>query len=423
MSYFKRKAARESLVDDLVPDSINLEAPEENLDAQLAELPSLEAEMDEIDAASDVLESDIEKVEGHVDVAEAAIDEGEELDEGTVAQIEVSQESIRRRYGINSARVARESFRSGSRGATKVAHESWKDTLKDLWQRFLDLLKAARRKIIETKLKYFNAGKSAQSRSKKYTKLMDKVGSEKSKEEISGAFLGYLAVNRKFNLDESISIASSMGGKAATALATLTAQCDSATINITKGESEFKDSNGAALDMGGVSSKFTQLSGLDGDITDYKVAAFPGDIYVQYGEAAKGTGESAIKLSVMVVISGGDKPDDTSMATPTHGDIRKAITGLNKVGLSFEKLLKDFDAYDKKVESLEKAVETLTNKFDKATEDTDRETLQAQRIVARSVVDNYKAANRLAKSVNATVIKGLDGFIKAGMGAYKKSKK
>lgn len=418
MSYFSRKAVRESLSEDLVPDSVNLEAPSENLDAALAELPSLEVEMDEMDAASDVLESDIEKVEGHIETADEAIEEGEELDEGTVAQIEVGQESIRRRYRINTARVARESFRNGARGVTVVARESWQDTLKDLWARFLDLLKAARRKIIETKLKYFNAGKSAQSRSKKYTKAMEKLGSEKSKEDIQGAFIGYLSIDRKFDLDGSIQTARNLGGAMKTAIGQFTNSLNNVTHQIEVGEDGKLSQEGKEVDLGGVSSKLQTLPGLETAGSSYKVTAFPGDNYVQYGEVKSGDNT----YTVLHVVNGGDKPDDNTIPTPSHGDIRKAISGLNAVGASFEKLLKDFDAYDRNVEKLEKAVEKLVDKFHKATEDTDRATLDVQRAAAKAEVDKYKACNRLAKTVNTTVIKGLDGFIKAGMGSYKKAK-
>lgn len=420
MGYFHRKLAREALQEEsMVPDSVNLESPDENLETQLAELPSAEAELDQMDAAAEVLEDDIAAVETHVDMADDAVDQGEELSEDVVKEIEVAQESIRRRYGLSVAKVGAESFRNGARGATKVAQESWQDTLKGLWEKFLELCKAAINKVKELKLKYLNAGKSAVNASKKYREAMKKLGTEKSKEEISGDFISKLAINRQFDIDKSIEIAKTLSGKMSAAAAGFAREVSSVAETVKLVDGKPVRGDGKEVDFGGVTAKISQLSSVDNADQVYGINAFPGDVYVQQAKIKKGE----VEWLDIAVLDGGSKPDATTIPTPSHQQIDRAISGLAQVGTGFEKTLQDFRGYDDGLAKLEKAAEKLVDDYHKKTEDAEREAADVLRQQANAEVRKYKAVNSLARKVNGNVIKGLNGYIKAAMGAYKKAKK
>lgn len=420
MGYFHRKLAREALQEEsMVPDSVNLESPDENLETQLAELPSAEAELDQMDAAAEVLEDDIAAVETHVDMADEAVDQGEELSEDVVKEIEVAQESIRRRYGLSVAKVGAESFRNGARGVTKVAQESWQDTLKGLWEKFLELCKAAINKVKELKLKYLNAGKSAVSASKKYREMMKKLGTEKSKDEISGDFISKLAINRQFDIDKSIETAKTLSGKMSAAAAGFAREVGTVAEMVKLVDGKAVRGDGKEVDFGGVTAKISQLSSVDNADQIYGINAFPGDVYVQQAKIKKGE----VEWLDIAVLDGGSKPDATTIPTPSHQQIDRAISGLAQVGTGFEKTLQDFRGYDDGLAKLEKAAEKLVEDYHKKTEDAEREAADVLRQQANAEVRKYKAVNSLARKVNGNVIKGLNGYIKTAMGAYKKAKK
>lgn len=419
-NFVQRRVARESAGSDNNIDSLSAIVPvEENLDQQLAELTSEEAGIDALSQDGDVLGSDIERTEAAVDAASEAQTQGEELSEETVNNVEVAQESIRRRWGCTGTRVATESFRR-SRGRTAAACESWKDTLKDLYKRFVEFLKTVKNKIKDLRLKYFNVGKTAQSRSKAYIERLRKLGKKKN-DNISGSFITKLSVDGKFDLDDSIAIAQavSAGGKAKNVMDKVKTLAEAATVAMSKVGDDYKfTSGGSDFELfGNASTKLSALPQFEDDKGDLgKVKALPGNAYLQ--SAGKTLADSSEKYFILGFTTTGENNTEKQIDTPASGLLSKAATAMGKIGKDYEKLLQDFRNYDSELDKLEAAAEKAAANFDKATEDGARKSLSAARTVADAAVRNHQTAFRAANHAVRTVIDGLNGYVGAGIGAY-----
>lgn len=420
-NFVQRRVARESAGSDNNIDSLSAIVPvEENLDQQLAELTSEEAGLDALSQDGDVLGSDIERTEAAVDAASEAQTQGEELSEETVNNVEVAQESIRRRWGCTGTRVATESFRR-SRGRTAAACESWKDTLKDLYKRFVEFLKTVKNKIKDLRLKYFNVGKTAQSRSKAYVERLRKLGKKKN-DNISGSFITKLSVDGKFDLDDSIAIAQEVaaGGKAKHVMDKIKTLAENAAVAMSKDGDNYKFT-GAAGDVvelfGNASTKLSALPQFEDDKGSLgKVKALPGNAYLQ--SASKQLADGGGEYFILGFTTTGENNTEKQIDTPASGLISKAAVALGKIGKDYEKLLQDFRNYDTALDKLESEAEKAAAKFDKATEDADRKTLSGARTIADASVRNHQTAFRAANHAVRSVIDGLNGYCGAAIGAY-----
>lgn len=423
-NFYRQRVARESAGTDAVVNSLSDIVPaEENLDQQLVELASGDQQLEALDRDGQVLSDDIERTEAAVGAAETAVSNGEELSEETVAQVEVAQESIRRRWCRDQPKLAVESYRR-SRGLTAAAREGWREVLKDLWQRFIDLCKTIRGKIKDLTLKYFNAGKAAQKRAKEYQERIRKLGKSK-KDEVSGSFITKLSVNGKFELDASIAIAKAVvGGKGKELANTAIAKANEAVIVMEKagdgGELVFKGENNAAWEaFGNASTTLKSLPEFEDAADQGKVLALPGNAYMQVASKKLSAGGAEVgDLVALAFTTTGDAAEDKTIETPKVPALTAAASALDIIGKGYEKLLKDFRGYEAALEKLEREAEKLVNKFNKATEDADREKFSASRTIADQNVRNLQTAYRATNYVANGVLAGLNGFLGTGIGAY-----
>ena len=197
----------------------------------------MDGELDQLETDGETLAADTERTEDAIDQAEEAVANGEEMPEEAVALHEVAQESIARRWCLERTKLARESYRRG-RGMTAAAQEGWKETLKDLYDRFIQFCKEVIAKIKDLKLKYFNVGKTAQKRAKKYQEMLRKLGKQK-KDEISGGFITKLSIEGKFDAAGSIAIAKEVtAGKAKGSIGVLEKQAGEAVTAVSKGDDD-----------------------------------------------------------------------------------------------------------------------------------------------------------------------------------------
>lgn len=425
-NFYQRQAARESVGEgDNNIDSLSAIAPvEENLDQQLADLASEDQGLDALAQDGEVLSDDIARTETAVDTATEAVEQGEEVSEEAVEKAEVAQESVRRRWGIVNERVATESFRR-SRGLAKAAQESWRDTLKQLYQRFVEFLKTVKNKIKDLRLKYFNVGKTAQKRAKAYNERIRKLGKKKS-DNISGSFITKLSINGAFNADESISIAQAVtgGGKSKAVMDKVKALADAAATMMVKDGEEYKfQAGGAAVELfGSASTKLRALPQFEDAADAGKVYALPGNAYIQAATKKLNTKDGEKDYFAVGFTSTGDAADDKQIDTPAIPALSKAATALERIGKDYEKLLQDFRGYETELDKLEKEAEKIAAKFDKSTEDEERAGLSNARTIADAAVRNYQNVFRAANYVARGVIDGLNGYVGAGIGAYESSK-
>lgn len=425
-NFYQRKTARESVGEgENNIDSLSAIAPvEENLDQQLADLASEDQGLDALAQDGEVLADDIARTEDAVDSASEAVEQGEEISEEAAGKAEVAQESIRRRWGVDTQRVAAESFRR-SRGLAKAVQESWRETLKQLYQRFVEFLKTVKNKIKDLRLKYFNVGKTAQKRAKAYQERIRKLGKKKS-DNISGSFITKLSVNGAFNVDESISIAQSVagGGKSKGVMDKVKALADAAATAMVKDGEEFKfQAAGASVDLfGTASTKLRALPQFE-DATDAgKVMALPGNAYIQAATKKLNTKDGEKDYFAIGFTSTGDSSTEKQIDTPAVALLSKAATALERLGKDYEKLLQDFRGYETDLDKLEKEAEKIAAQFDKSTEDAERAGLSNARTIADQAVRNHQNVFRAANYVARGVIDGLNGYIGAGIGAYESSK-
>jgi phiKZ-like phage internal head proteins len=425
-NFYQRKVAQESVGEgENNIDSLSAIVPvEENLDQQLADLASEDQGLDALAKDGVTLNDDIERTEGAVEAAASAEAEGEELGEETVSAVDVAQESIRRRWGIMGEKVACEAFRR-SRGRTHAAGESWRETLKELYKRFVEFLKGVKNKIKDLRLKYFNAGKTAQKRGKEFAERVRKLGKKKS-DNISGSFITKLSVDGKFDLDGSISTAQSVagGGKSKAVLEKIKALSTTATAMMNKEGDSYKFSDGAkSVELfGSASTKLRALPQFEDDTASGSVHALPGNAYLQAGSKQLTTPAGSEEYFVLAFTTTGDSSTEKQIDTPATASLSKGATALERIGKDYEKLLQDFRNYEAEMDRLESAAEKAANAFDKQTEDDARTKLAAARTIADASVRNFQTAFRATNYVVRTVIDGLNGFVGAGIGAYESSK-
>ncbi|EDE1670723.1 hypothetical protein BZX16_23835, partial [Salmonella enterica subsp. enterica serovar Enteritidis] len=320
-NFAKTRAARESMeaADEVIDGISNVEPAEENLDVQLAEVASMDGELDQLETDGETLAADTERTEDAIDQAEEAVANGEEMPEEAVALHEVAQESIARRWCLERTKLARESYRRG-RGMTAAAQEGWKETLKDLYDRFIQFCKEVIAKIKDLKLKYFNVGKTAQKRAKKYQEMLRKLGKQK-KDEISGGFITKLSIEGKFDAAGSIAIAKEVtAGKAKGSISVLEKQAGEAVTAVSKGDDDaFKAMRGdQPVELfGKAASKLHTLPNFEkGDAS--KLLALPGNAYVQSGTKELAGGH---KFTAIAFMSTGDASEDKDVKTPSVSEM------------------------------------------------------------------------------------------------------
>tara|TARA_Y100001960_G_scaffold147727_1_gene156242 strand:- start:4553 stop:5743 length:1191 start_codon:yes stop_codon:yes gene_type:complete len=125
------------------------------------------------------------------------IDSNSEMSKETFDAIQVGAESIRKRWGINTTKVAQEST-APEADLRKVAHEANNKGKETLWSRFIAWLKEMANKLKERWIKFSNAGKKLSNRSTSYKAAIKALG-EKKDDKISGPFIQGLTINNQFN--------------------------------------------------------------------------------------------------------------------------------------------------------------------------------------------------------------------------------
>ena len=421
-NFAKTRAARESMeaADEVIDGISNVEPAEENLDVQLADVASMDGELDQLETDGETLAADTERTEDAIEQAEEAVANGEEMPEEAVALHEVAQESIARRWCLERTKLARESYRRG-RGMTAAAQEGWKETLKDLYDRFIQFCKEVIAKIKDLKLKYFNVGKTAQKRAKKYQEMLRKLGKQK-KDEISGGFITKLSIEGKFDAAGSIAIAKEVtAGKVKGSISVLEKQAGEAVTAVSKGDDDaFKAMRGdQPVELfGKAASKLHTLPNFEkGDAS--KLLALPGNAYVQAGTKELAGGH---KFTAIAFMSTGDASEDKDVKTPSVSEMAGAASALEAIGKGFEAVLKDFRAYDAEIVKLQQAAEKAATALNSEKDQSKWDGLRNARQAADWSVKNYQTLNRAVSYVANTVISGLNGYLGAGIGAYEKSK-
>jgi len=416
-NFYQRGVARESAGSDIIPD--NTELPINSVEGVLSEVASDTAVIDAQDSeaallAEDATETDaqFEQVDSDIKAADAG-EEGveEDMSEETAEQIDVAQESLRKRWGLNHRQtIARESYGRGNRRI--AARESLWDDIKAFFRRIYEWLKAQGRKIKDRWINFHNQGKSIQARSKKFDAQIRALGA-KDKDEIKGSFIKSLSVGGSF-----------IGGNVTELNSHLTR-----TGGLPTGIENMQKTAAAAVDE--VIAAVARPGAKGGNIANLvknAAASHIGDyanagVIEELGNRSvkvEGTGDDwNISFIDSEESAAGDVP------TPALPLMHSINTFYNKMGIEVEKRAKAYEKVNSTREKFEDSIEKLLNKIDKI-DAKENEDLVAHIRAVRTEISRITSTCGVLERVQANTItcltSGVNGYLSAAIGAYKKSK-
>ena len=419
-NFYKNKIARESMESTatVVPDGIEL--PAESVEGTLADIEHDTKPIEALDADAELLAEDGDETDAQLDVldeAQAAADgEGagedgedpmdaeEDMPDDAATALDVAQESIRSRWNFDHrSSVAHESY--GSRNRRQVARESLWEDIKAFLGRIWEWLKEQGRKIKDRWLKFSNQGKSIQARAKKYDEVIRKLGKQK-KDEISGGFIKSLSIDGKFvgdNIPKLKGILSQVSTFYSTKMPSMAAKAAEMVSDVTKG-------NGAKVEK--LKADFTELAEKDSQ-QNFKL----GNMALKTEYDNEGGFSSTFVAAENSV--------ETSVKTPSAGELAKINAFFNEVGKQIEKNVQDYRKVESARKTFEDNIDKLLKEVDKVKIDEKPELAEAVR-AARRYITSINQALSLGEKVIASTQKhlagGLNGYISAGIAAYEKSK-
>ncbi|EGI8965295.1 hypothetical protein IG651_002837 [Salmonella enterica subsp. enterica serovar Enteritidis] len=419
-NFYKNKIARESMesTSTVVPDGIEL--PAESVEGTLADIEHDTKPIEALDADAELLAEDGDETDAQLDVldeAQAAADgEGagedgedpmdaeEDMPDDAATALDVAQESIRSRWNFeHRSSVAHESY--GSRNRRQVARESLWEDIKAFLGRILDWLKEQGRKLKDRWLKFHNQGKSIQARAKKYDEVIRKLGKQK-KDEISGGFIKSLSIDGKFVGDNIPKLKGILGQVSTFYSAKMPAMASKAAevvSDVTKG-------NGVKVEK--LKADFTELSKQD-SLQNFKL----GNMAVKTEYDNEGGFSSTFVEAENSV--------ETSVKTPSVGELAKINALFNEVGKQIEKNVQDYRKVESARKTFEDNIDKLLKEVDKVKIDEKPELTEGVRAARRfitSVNQGLSLGEKVIASTQKHLAGGLNGYLSAGIGAYEKSK-
>ena len=414
-NFYQRRVAQESVGGDIVPD--NTELPLDSVEGVLNEVASDTAAIDQNDSEAATLEEDASEVDAQyqqVDETIAAADAGEEgvdedMSDEAVEAIDVAQESIRRRWGLNHRQtLARESYGRGNR--RHAVRESLWDDIKAFFRRIWEWLKTQGRKLKDRWINFHNQGKTIQKRSKKFDAAIRALGSKKQ-DDVKGGFIKQLTEAGKFQGDNISSLNETLNQSEGVNTA-ITQMMDSATKSV---------------------EALAGAGNLDADTlarTTFKptAASHIGD----FGKAGThpGLGNRVLKVEIegddwtmSIVDSEADVPSEVK--TPSTAQLNSLNTFYNKLGIEIEKRAKAYEKVNSSREKLQSGLEKLLNKIDKIDAKDNTSLVEKIRLVRAEVskvstVVGVMERGQASDMTNLT--SGVNGYISAGIAAYEKRK-
>lgn len=417
-NFAQRKIARESVegAGTIVPDGIEL--PAESVEGTLADIEHDTKPIDQMDAEADVMAEDGDETDAQldaVDAAEAAAagegEEGEEpmeveedMPDEAAEQLDVAQESIRKRWAFDHrVSVAQESY--GSRRRRQVARESLWDDIKAFLQRIWDWLKEQGRKIKDRWLKFSNQGKSIQARAKKYDSAIRKLGKQK-KDTISGGFIKNLTEGGKF-IGEDVAamkrVMSSVGG--IYGLQDNVVSEATALVN--------------TVESGKMASGFAAA-------VNKSVGAKSGDLQLlgnQVGRADVKVNGDDLEASFTVIDAEGSV--ESSVSTPSLSALSSVVAFFNQLGKAVEENVKAYHKNNQAQATYEQAIEKLLKRIDGVKIDDKPDLTNNVRVARRAITITNQFISfteRCIATCQKNLIAGVNGYISAGISAYEKSK-
>lgn len=407
MSNFrKRQIQRENIDADvrLENGGQTLVADYANGDADISELEKqVEGEVT-ILAEGEVLEQDTETVEQFEDKLE---DEEVEVSEAEAETISIATEGIANRWGITPSRkLKRENFGRDRKDNRTMAREAITDTLKDMWETFVEWIKSLWDGAREIWKKYVNAGKSLVKQSETNSKIIDGLG-DKKKETIKGGFIKQLSEGKVF-IGDDVAKMNAIGTKST----------DIRLLETIGGEAE----KAAAAEVTDAKAKETVDAAVDAAVGEADKATkelqpILGGENVEI--KAKG-GEAGASISfTFKPVDKGDLADD--VPTPDTSKLAEVNDYMGDFGKELEKFVNKFRTVEssrkKVLDGLEKSKKAASKGAESAEEKA------AARAIKRGItvlVTTMGNVEKVAHKSRTNLAKGLSGYVRAGIAAYGK---
>lgn len=412
-NFYQRKVAQESVGEDIVPD--NTELPMDSVEGVLNEVASDTAAIDQMDSEAATLEEDAQEVDEQyqqVDDTIKAAEAGEEdvaedMPEEAVQAIDVAQESIRRRWGLNHRQtLARESYGRGNRRHA-VRESLWED-IKAFFRRIWEWLKAQGRKLKDRWINFHNQGKTIQKRSKKFDAAIRQLGSKKQ-DEVKGAFIKQLTQAGKFQGDNIAELNNTLAD---------TEGVNTVTANMLDSATKSVEALATASNLDNIGNVHFKPN----------AASHIGD----FGKAGThpGLGNRVLKVeiegddwNISIVDGEADVPSDVK--TPSIQQLNSLNTFYNKLGIEVEKRAKAYEKVNAAREKMQSGIEKLLNKIDKLDAKDNASLVEKIRLVRAEVskvstVVGVMERGQASDMTNLT--SGVNGYISAGIAAYEKRK-
>lgn len=411
MSYFKRKMVRESLSESSI-DEVGLDIidTETDVDGALLEVENDTQEIANMDIEAEVMDGDIAETEDRMEALgdESEDDASEDISEGEMEQLDVAQEHIRNRWGFRHTSVARESLGS-PKMRRKIARESLWEDIKAFFRRMREWFEEKLAQLKDRWLKFHNAGKTIQKKSKKFDTAIQKLG-EKDKDTISGGWIESCTVNGAVNIDVLVFSDVVKAGEASEQIATLQKRVTTAAEEAAKNAKT--DGKPAGESTAGADQTKKEADEIIQAIAGKLSQNQPGNYYFGISK----DGESAD--IVFEKIEDAEVPSEVN--TPSVAQLNKANTQYNRLGIELEKYLQAWKKNENAREAVAKGLKKVEEAIDKA------ESASAEMSAHRSTLSSLRGAVSELDKVQAHVIKcatkGLNGYITAGIRAYKKKK-
>lgn len=395
-NFWKKQVAQESANATLEPGSIEL--PEEAVETHLAEVQEDTAEIELLDRDGAILEDDADETDAQTDLVDEGEEAGEDMSEEEVESLDVAQESIRKRWGIDRRSVAQESAGS-SRSRRTVARESLVEDAKTLIKRFIEWLKELGRKAKDRWLKFHNAGKTIQGRSKKFEAKLRSLGSKK-KDTITGGFIKQLSKGGEFIGSNTAELKSQLAiAKESMETQTGIYEKSSSLVDaVLKGEDKgFREIADFIGSKGMASAKGTQIVG---------------GMQVNTKEGDEGG-------AVEFIENKAETKDE--VPTPSSSELASLNDFYNLLGKDLEKQLQDFRKTDKARSDLEKSMDKVLAAIGKKEgEEGGEKAARAARKLAQRAASNAQIIAKVGAHIWKTLPSGVNGYLAAGIGAYGK---
>lgn len=411
MSFFSRKAVRESLSEAAIEDvGLDIVDAETDVDAALLEVENDTQEIANADIEASIMDEDVAETEDRLEALDVEDEESaEDITEGEMEQIDVAQESIRGRWGFRHRSVARESLGS-TKARRAVARESLWEDIKAFFRRMREWLVERLAMLKDRWIKFHNAGKTIQKKSKKYDALINKLG-QKDKDTIKGSWIEYGTVNGTWTIGalkfENISKSTEM-------LADLSA------IQREVADEVAKAKTAAAATPAQEANKRGKKTKQEEKVEETVERGVRSISEHQPGNRYFGLSKDDLNTVVFEKIEDADVPDEIN--TPSVSELKTANTQYNRFGIDLEKHLQAWRKNEKAREDVTKSLKKAEEALDKLEAGQVSSEVSAHRTTISVIRGQMNKIDELQAHLIKCATLGLGGYLTSGIQAYKKAK-